>query len=365
MGNAQSNAGATDTDDTLDQIPNMINTMLNYKGNCPRAAAAFRVYKLCDIGHKQNRVPMVCSGKYNVLTPLVKCLNGRQNERKNACLALNNLSIPPENKSVMALGPSSKDIIGGLCKNIAKNTQDSHLCCICLMNLSFLEASRIPMLQHSPSPNDSNSDIPPLENPGSLLRVLEKLLLANSPTTTTATAAPKAKKDPEALRWACGILKNLSSGKENAALIGKTEIPKCVIDYIRASTTCPSRWTSNSVEDFSLFVVLNLSEWPGSSRDALVRAGATYVIQPIIAAAAAEVGFTIQGLKATMACAFLDAGSIQYSSAIGGNNAAEEAVAELVANLRAGRGKEGQYAYSVFNLNTATKAYDVIKPPSL
>lgn len=300
---------------------------------------------------------MVCRGKYDVLTPLAQCLNGSGDERHFAFLALNNISIPEENKRVMALGPSSKDLIGGLCKNIAKNTHESYLCCICLMNISFLEASRKPILQHSPDPNDSDSNIPPLENPGSLLRVIEKLLLTNSPTKPAATST---------VRWACGFIKNLAKSEENAALIGQTEIPKCLVDFLRASTTCASRWARNSLEDFSLFVVLDLAEWPGSSRDALRRAGATGVIEPIVAAA--EEGGpchnTIQGLKAAMICAFLDDGSThRYGVSIGGD-AAEKAVAELVTNLASGRGKEGHYAYGVFNLRTAMKAYDIILPPT-
>jgi len=48
---------------TLDDIPDLLDTMLNSKGE-KSAAATKRVYELCDVGHKQNRVPMVCSGKY-------------------------------------------------------------------------------------------------------------------------------------------------------------------------------------------------------------------------------------------------------------------------------------------------------------
>jgi hypothetical protein len=225
------------------------------------------------------------------------------------------------------------------------------------MNLSFLEASITTILQHSPSVE--GKEVAPLENPSSLLRVLEKLL-TNSPAATKASSGKS-----EGVRWACGLIKNLAKSKENAALIGQTEIPKCIVDFIRASTTCASRWTSNSLEDFSLFVVLNLSEWPGSSRDALRRAGATGVIEPIVAAAegGGPCNNTIQGLKAAMTCAFLDDGTNRYGSSIGGD-AAEKAVTELVTNLRTGRGKEGQYAYGVFNLNTAMKAYDIIMPPT-
>lgn len=313
--------------------------MLNSTGE-KSAAATKRIYELCDVGHKQNRVPMVCSGKYDVLTPLAKCLTQESGDGRHlACLALNNLSIPTENKRVMALGPASKDVIGGLCKVIAEDKQESYLCCICLMNLSFLEASITSILQHSPDPKDSG--IPPLDNPDSLLRVLEKLL-TNSP------AVPKSGSGKsEGVRWACGLIKNLAKSEENAAMIGKTDIPKCVVENIRATTAPPSRWTSNSLEDFSLFVILNLAQWP-VSREALINAGAVDVIKPIMAEG------DLQGLKATMACAFLGA---NWASFPDGGNPAAKAVSELMTNIVEKKGKDGQYAYGVFKLYTATKAY--------
>ncbi|GAX22946.1 hypothetical protein FisN_24Lh241 [Fistulifera solaris] len=324
---------------TLDDIPDLIDQMLNSNGE-KSAAATKRIYELCDVGHKQNRVPMVCSGKYDVLTPLAKCLTQESGDGRHlACLALNNLSIPTENKRVMALGPASKDVIGGLCKVIAEDKQESYLCCICLMNLSFLEASITSILQYSPSLD--GKVLSPLDNPDSLLRVLEKLL-ANSP------AVPKSGSGKsEGVRWACGLIKNLAKSEENAALIGKTDIPKCVVENIRATTAPPSRWTSNSLEDFSLFVILNLAQWP-VSRDTLIRSGAVDVIKPIMSEG------DLQGLKATMACAFLGA---KWDAFPDGGNPAAKAVSELMTNIVEKKGKDGQYAYGVFKLYTATKAY--------
>jgi hypothetical protein len=324
---------------TLDDIPELIEAMMNSKGE-KSASATKRIYELCDVGHKQNRVPMVCSGKYDVLTPLAKCLTQESGDGRHlACLALNNLSIPTENKRVMALGPASGDVIGGLCKVIAEDKQESYLCCICLMNLSFLEASITSILQHSPGPN--GKEIAPLDNPQSLIRVLEKLL-SNSP------AAPKTSSGKsEGVRWACGLIKNLAKSEENATVIGQTNIPKCVIENIRASTAPPSRWTSNSLEDFSLFVILNLAQWPGS-RQALMKAGAVDVVKPIMMEG------DLQGLKATMACAFLDA---PWSAFPDGGNPAAKSVSELMTNIVEKKGKDGQYAYGVFKLYTATKAY--------
>jgi hypothetical protein len=325
---------------TLDDIPDLIDTMLNSKGE-KSAAATKRVYELCDVGHKQNRVPMVCSGKYDVLTPLAKCLTQESGDGRHlACLALNNLSIPTENKRVMVLGPSSKDVIGGLCKVIAEDKQESYLCCICLMNLSFLEASITTILQHSPSPE--GKEIAPLANPSSLLRVLEKLL-TNSPAAPNKASSRKS----EGVRWACGLIKDLAKSEENAALIGQTEIPKCVVENIRLATAPPSRWTSNSLEDFSLFVILNLAQWP-QSREALINAGAVDVIKSIM------VEGDLQGLKATMACAFLDASWEDFPD---GGNPAAKAVSELMTNIVEKKGKDSQYAYGVFKLYTATKAY--------
>merc|ERR1712194_225857 len=60
------------------------------------------------------------------------------------------------------------------------------------------------------------------------------------------------------------------------------------------------------------------------------------------------------GLKATMACAFLDA---PWSAFPDGGNPAAKAVSELMTNIVEKKGKDGQYAYGVFKLYTATKAY--------
>ena len=320
----------------MEDIPDLIETMTTEKGE-KAAAATKRIYELCDVGHKQNRVPMVCSGKYDVLGPLAQCLTQDSGDGRHlACLALNNLSIPTENKRVMALGPSSAAVIGGLCKVIAEDKQESYLCCICLMNLSFLEASITTMLQHSPDGSAS-----PLDNPNSLLRILEKLL-KNAPAVSK-TGSGKS----EGVRWACGLIKNLAKSEENAALFGKTDIPKCVVNNIKNTAAPPSRWTSNSLEDFSLFVVLNLSQWSGS-RGALIDAGATDVVKPIMTEG------DLQGLKATMSCAFLGAPWTDFPE---GGSTAAKSISELMTNIVEKKGKDGQYAYGVFKLYTATKAY--------
>merc|ERR1711971_1078759 len=258
-----------------------------------------------------------------------------------ALLALNNLSIPTENKRVMALGPSSGAILGGLCKVMAEGEKGSYLCCICLMNLSFPEENISTILQHSTALGKSEY-IPPLQNSDSLVCMLEQVLKKSSAVLKPAQC------ESERLRWACGLIKNLSRSEENADLLGKTDIPNCIVgNILQKPDIPPSRWPFNSLEDFSLFVILNLSQWP-ASRQKLIEAGALDAIKPIMK----EGG--VQGLKATMACALLGA---MWADFPDGGSAAAKSISELMLNITEKKGKEGQYAYGVFKLYTATKAY--------
>mmetsp|Transcript_10014 Transcript_10014/g.15136 ORF Transcript_10014/g.15136 Transcript_10014/m.15136 type:complete len:440 (+) Transcript_10014:99-1418(+) len=323
-----------------EDIPDLLETITTKRGE-KSAAAVKRIYELCDVFHKQNRVPMVCSGNYDVLTTLAQCLTQESGDGRHlTCMALNNLSIPTENKRVITLGPSSSAIIGGLCKVIAEDKKDSYLCCICLMNLSFLEASITTVLQHSPVP-DGSYLIPPLNNSKSLIRIVENLL-------KNASTGPKRRSEKyEAVRWACGLIKNLAKSEENAALFGKTEIPNCAVENVRYSTASPSQWTSNSLEDFSLFIILNLAQWP-VSRQGLIKAGAVDVIKPIMKEG------DLQGLKAVMACALLGA---QWADFPDDGSTAAKSISELMTNITGKKGKDGIYTYGVFNLHIATKAY--------
>ncbi|KAL7536102.1 hypothetical protein ACHAXR_010696, partial [Thalassiosira sp. AJA248-18] len=328
----------------MEDIPDLLDLLetISRKKGKQSIAAVKRVYELCDVWHKQNRVPMLCSGKYNVLGPLVECLNDPHDDTiKWACLALNNLSIPKENKRVMALGPSSSAVIGGLCKTIGNAKKEAYLGSICLMNLSLLEECIISMLQYSPVPEGSGP-ISPLDNSESLICILQRVLLN----------APKPVSDlvkKELLRWTCGLLKNLAKSEENAALLYKTHIPACVVNNIRNTTSLPRQWTPNSLEDFSLFIILHLAQWP-VSRQVLIDAGAIEVIKHI------TVEECIQGLKASMACALLGAHLSDYPE--GGLTAAVKSISELMSNINEEKGKDGQYAHGVFKIDIAREAYN-------
>jgi hypothetical protein len=407
---------------TLHDIPQLVDQMLHSKNVIKRAEAVKRIYELCDVAHKHNRVPMVCgagggspgNSKDNVLLlpALAQCLAKTDCNtnyiRHLSCLALNNLSIPPENKAVLSLGPASKEIIAGLCQIIAEDTpQLSYLGCIVLMNLSFFESSSLLQqhIHHSPLNNANDetgggkslNNSPPLDcSPDdSLLCVLEKFLTNNTKSLALTVAAAAAimpiqsdttsgslpllaaenNADHDAssssshhLRvcWACGLIKNLAKNKENAALMGQTNIPQCLVDIIRqsSSSSCSTRpssstsscWTNNGLEFFCLHAILNLAQWPSSSssssREALLQAGAMNAMTPLLIEFADD---SWQSLQATMVCAFLDA-PWDDTYPVGGH-AAAKCVFELVTNIVEKKGKEGQYDVGFFKLSTATMAY--------
>jgi hypothetical protein len=317
----------------LRDIPKLTKDMIQLDGEGATVAAK-RLYELCDVGHKSNRELMVASGKYDVINPLSQCLVHSHHEEKLhfVCLTLNNLSIPHDNKRVMVLERGSKRLIGNLCTVVASGKKDAYLCCIILMNLSFLEPAQVVIGQFSPRPSLRRPKLTPLENPDSLLRILQELLA-------------QAARGTSDFRWAYGLLATLSRNPENALLIGLTGIPRMAIDNIRQSKLDPSDWSTNSLEDFSLFLLLHLAE---ASRDGLV--GALEVAEKVMISDTAG----IQGLKATMICAYLELPWERFPDygviAAGG-------VSELMGNTFERVGKKRVYTDNAFSLRTAVSAY--------
>jgi hypothetical protein len=359
---------------TLEDIHVLAAHMLENNGENSELAAK-RIYELCDIGNKENRVPMVCSGKFSVITPLAQCLTKDSGKvRRLACLTLNNLSIPIENKRYMSFGPSSKLLIDSLCKVMAEDKQDAYLCCICLMNLAAIEDSITTILRHSPTP--AGKPVPLLDNPQSLLCIVENIIIGStsiesrfhkpkgilervrilneSPRNEELCSFVKSEErvrlapvSVQLLRWACGLIKNLSRTEDNCSLISRTDIPKCLLEMIRSTTVAPCEWPPNEKEDFALFALLYLTEWP-VSRVILLRAKAKEILRPLMLEGGS------QGLKATMACAFLNT---EWKYFPKGRYPAAQTVYELINNIVEKKGKEGHYAKGVFKLRTATKAY--------
>jgi len=326
------------------------------------------------------------------------------------CLTLNNLSVPYDNKRVMVMERGAKRLIGNLCKVIASGKKESHLCCIVLMNLTFYEPGLTIIGQLSPTPkhpsiessSSSSSDSPerrngtakkalitthtilkkaanvvikqpkltPLENPQSLLRILQDLISSVERGTSD-------------FRWAFGLLANLTRHTENALLIGLTGIPQMAIENLRVSKTPSNEWATNSLEDFSLYFLLHLAE---ASSEGLQ--GALDVVVPIMNGndnekvtskgdekdqSSPPVKTTdrvkgpeengnhthahrdgIQSLKATMVCAFL---GLEWEEFPDHGVIAAGTVSELMGNTFERVGKKQVYTDNDFALRTAVSAY--------
>ena len=245
------------------------------------------------------------------ITILPHADNDTDEVRRLACLTLNNLSIPFENKAVMAFGPGSKILLEKLVQLIRLRVPEAYLCCICLMNLSFLDDALDVFVNYSPftaanptvfrtTPSSTNSidlhtvhlrlssskktrnsaiyqafppssgrssrnpsparqcsihsKTPALDDPNSLLRVLEKLLQAYRPFLMSTVLSIEG----EAVRWAVALLRNLTRKESSCILISRTDIPPLLVAILRHSPHPVQSWNKDSLEDHCLALLGNL-----------------------------------------------------------------------------------------------------------
>lgn len=260
---------------------------------------------------KQNRVPLVCTQKYLVIPTLAMCLGStlldeKDNEgtRRLLCLTLNQLSLPFQNKKVMVLGNGSNTLIENLLHIINSRLPETYLCCICLMNLTYLEttidtiinastqvisdantqfarsaskrpnnidpkewnnfpsAVRVPAVR-APSPAKGyhirGSDIVTscLDCSKSLLRSIETLMQEHGPFLMSKVLSEEG----EAIRWSTGLMRNLTKTEVHCSIIAKTEIPFLILSFIRESSNPMIRWTKDSLEEMSLEVIGNMASF--------------------------------------------------------------------------------------------------------
>jgi hypothetical protein len=237
----------------------------------------------------------------------------------------------------MTLERIHKKLLANLCHVISEGKKEAYLCLICLMNLSFYEPAEVAIGQFSPRQSTllRAPKVPPLENPNSMLRILQDL---------TAHAA----RGTADYRWAFGLVASLAKHPENALLIGLTAIPRLALENLQETKVPSGEWKENSLEDFSLFLILRLAE----VSDQGLGDEALDAVKPIMLN-----DTEIQGLKATMICAFLE---VPWSTFPNYGVVAAGIVAELMDNTFERKGKKNVYAANAFSLKTAVKAYGCI-----
>ena len=390
--------------------------------NTPVVASKENIDSKSTDNHDDSKNNNCNNTKRKIIKQKKKRVVYRQKDEKLhfVCLTLNNLSIPHDNKKVMVTERGARKLIGNLCKVIASGKKEAYLCCIVLMNLSFYEPGLPIIGQFSPSSSSSaiggvgrrmkpKRKLPPLENPDSLLRILQDLISTVERGTSD-------------YRWAFGLLANLSKHPENALLIGLTGIPRMAIDNLRYCSSCTvsaslpvksassstssatkakttdlsmPAWQTNSLEDFSLYFLLHLAESCPSN----TLKNALDVIMPIMNCEETAIrthnhdsdepnrdnnnnnnsikhddkqtnnngdktmdGHTtthnhqngIQSLKATMICAFL---GLEWDRFPDHGVIAAGAVSELMGNTFERVGKKHMYCDNDFGLRTAVAAY--------
>lgn len=272
---------------------------------------------------KMNRVPLVCSSKWDIIPPLANGLHSNtaylsigsdgQNEdiiRRLICLTLINLSIPTENKNIMVHGPHSNLLLRSITAVINMMVPEAtYLCCIVLMNLSLLQDTAGPILKYSPLFQSGSSAPPPadgdwynsytfqpvtqyhtilprqrrsssnwrcLDDPNSLIRSLERLIRDKQPFLMCKAFSVEG----EGIRWAVGLLRYLTLTLEHCAIISKTEIPSLVLGILERTPHQTIKWTNDSTEDMTLKVLENLAVHQ-TSREVLKESGALVVLRSI------------------------------------------------------------------------------------
>lgn len=291
-----------------------------------RKTAAKGIYELSDVSHKKNRTAIV-RADWGIVSNIIECLKVSEGDARHlALLALNNLSIPSDNKRAFIADGHREEVLSCLVDVIKNDPAESYLACIAAMNMSFLEPS-----------------INPIASFPDLLATIEALL-------KEGVKAKAGSGKSESVRWACGLLKNLSRDKDAAISICETSILESLLVTIKNPSSA-SRWSNNSTEDFALFTLLHLSQFEDdivvtAAGDIFSKNKVPSVLQPIAKSAVGA-----HSLKASLAMACLkDTQGSQLPPSAGPD------IVDLISNVLAKKGSEGSYSAGVFKLSTSLQA---------
>lgn len=281
-----------------------------------QSAALNELYKLTDRDHKQNRLAVVCTTRFNVVEALLPYLSVENltsgttgdledgtglttvppSDRRKALLLISNLAIPVENKAVMLLSDTVVDqLLPALLRLIRARTPECYLAVTCLFNLSYLEDAKVKLLSYVSEPTDGQGEArlsykchsSPTDNPYSLLRTLESLLRDYSPYlarpakpsfitpffsssgSAGATTKIPVSVQSEAVRWSIATIRNLVTVYENARIVATTTIiPSISLFCLRTSMKDDlSLWTRDSLEDAALMLLVHLVRHGDDERD--------------------------------------------------------------------------------------------------
>jgi hypothetical protein len=195
-------------------------------------------------------LPVVCTTKWDTIGAVASCVASEADpgDRRQALLLLNNLSIPIESKASIILGEPVESLLPALLKVIHER---------------LLEDAKIFLFAYIPTVTFVATEVqseyyyrPPLENPGSLLRILESLLRDYAGYLQVDAVNSV---EGEVIRWVIGVLRNLATVKDNAIdLIQQTVVPALALQFLETTTNELSLWSRDSLEDSCLMLTVNL-----------------------------------------------------------------------------------------------------------
>lgn len=116
-----------------------------------------------------------------------------------------------------------------------------------------------------------------IDDPNSLLRTIERMMQHHKPFLLSQILSVEG----EAVRWAIGLLRNLTKCRDHCAPIIRTNIPGILVEIIRDTPRPVCKWVEDSLEEMALLV---LSRLPccEEGREALFDCRAVDVVTGII-----------------------------------------------------------------------------------
>jgi hypothetical protein len=248
----------------------------SFVDNVPRHPIYFHLILLhwfsCD------RLPMICTTKFNIIRELLPCLSSEaaSTDRRRALLLIANLAIPTENKAVMLLSGTIDDLLPALLRIVRGRWNESYLAAACLFNLSYLGDAKGKLLRYvapqlaredeDNSPALSYEFHLPEDNPCSLLRILESLLVEYTGFVSAPSVAVQASVQREAVRWSMATLCNLvTNAPDNAIVVGtKTGIPALAVTCLDLTDRDLELWSPDSLENSCLMLLARVAVRPES-----------------------------------------------------------------------------------------------------
>lgn len=227
---------------------------------------------------------MICTTKFNVIRELLPCLSKEAGsaDRRRALLLIANLAIPAENKAVMLLSETIDDLLPALLRVVRGRWNESYLAAACLFNLSYLGDAKSKLVRYvaahlAKEDEDSSPALSyefhlPEDNPCSLLRILESLLVEYTGFVSAPSVDVQASVQREAVRWSMATLCNLvTNAPDNAIVVGtKTNIPALAVTCLDLTDRDLEQWAPDSLENSCLMLLAHVAVRP-ESRVSLLR----------------------------------------------------------------------------------------------